>query len=137
MNLCLFFPPLLGAISGALIIFLLSFIIKKYFKIDENELEEDLKSLIDKHLDDLVGAFGRQIPMSSLFLTGSLASKLKLQAREEILKMTPSLKQKLLGRVAQKIKANHYFFKALALGSGIGLIVGSLQSLILFLLGYR
>jgi len=135
VSLCLLLPPLLGAISGALIIFLLSTIIKKFFNIDEKELEDDLKSLVDKHLDDLVGAFGRQIPMSSLFLTGSLASKLKLQAREEILKMTPSLKEKLLERISQKIKANHYFLKVLALGGWIGFVLGLLQSLILLLLG--
>lgn len=135
MNLCLILPPIMGTLSGVLIILILAWIVRKYFKINEGELEEDLKSLIDKHLDDLVGAFGRQIPMSSLFLTGTLASKLKLQAREEILKMTPSLKEKLLERLWRKIKAKRYLLKACALGGGIGLILGLIQSLLMFFWG--
>lgn len=131
MNLCLILPPFLGAITGIIIVSLLGLIVKKYFKIDENELQEDLKSLVDKHLDDLVNAFGRQIPMSSMFLTGSLAAKLRVQAREEILKMTPNLKEKLIERLSQKIKAKQYFLKACALGGCVGFIIGLLQSLLL------
>lgn len=135
MDLCCLLPPIFGALTGVLIVFLLSYFVKKYFKFDEKELTEDLKSLVDKHLDDLVGAFAGQIPMSSLFLSGSLAGKLKLQAREEILKMTPSLKEKLLERLILKIKDNHYMLKALCLGGCIGFILGVLQSLFFFFWG--
>ncbi len=71
--------------------------------LESLEIEKDLAILVDQHLDALVEALRRQIPMSSLLLTGTMAARMKMQARDEILKMAPALKEKIIQELMSKI----------------------------------
>lgn len=69
-------------------------------KIDQIDIKSQIEPLLDVHLQELIATFKRQIPMASMFLTDSLTTKMKAQASEEMMKMVPKLKTKLIDFVA-------------------------------------
>lgn len=112
-------------------------------KVENGEFDAELEGMIDRKLDDLVLVFKRQIPMASTFLTGTLVVKLKASAKEEIVKMIPEIKEKLLLRISRDFNPNqliedriqHLDFSLLDrysiiyafVGAFIGLVLGMVQ----------
>lgn len=126
----IYFFPFIGAFIGVLSTYLSSYMLFKsdflkavFLKTIENfhleinlknkfqeiDFKEDLDSLLDRHLSNLILNLKKQIPMGSLFLSGSFVEKLKTQAKEEILLMLPELKQKLLERIGKEADFDHLF----------------------------
>lgn len=129
MNLIFILPPFFGAVIGAIAGWATFYLLKSKLKEPNSQLEIEFKELFDTHMDELVAGFGRQIPMASLFLNGSIAGKMKLHAKEELLKMTPEIKERLLRKMNSKC------LKLSLSAALIGLILGGLQSLFFFLVG--
>lgn len=69
---------------------------------DEMELDEEIGSLIDRHLDQLIAAFKVQIPMIGSVLSTQREDKLKQQAHVELMKLIPAMKQKILDLLERK-----------------------------------
>lgn len=61
-------------------------------------LEKDIEMLVNKQLDGLFATFKVQVPMVGMFLSTEREEKLKDQARTELMKLVPSLKQRLMER---------------------------------------
>lgn len=75
-----------------------------FFKNDEKRTLSDLESivlhLLNGRLEDLESALRREIPLANMFLTPTVSAKLKEQARKEIIKMVPELKEIVLKKVS-------------------------------------
>lgn len=71
-------------------------------KADLLDFESDIDDLLDVHLDQLLLSFKKQNPMMSMFLTESMATKMKNQAHMEIKKMIPVLKQKIMDKTSEE-----------------------------------
>lgn len=63
---------------------------------------QEASQLIDKRLDVLVSALKQQIPMGEMFLTGALTDKLKLQTKNEFLKMLPEMADCMVSRLSEQ-----------------------------------
>lgn len=63
------------------------------------DVEDELSSLLDKHLDAYIERVKKAIPMAAMFLTGETAATLKREAKEELLKMIPELKERIAGKM--------------------------------------
>lgn len=130
--------------------------IKKELAIVENKIKNKLEAvdfqpeaaqLLDERLDRLILTLQKEIPMASLILSGTLIQKLKAQAHEEILKMLPELKHKLIERLATELDVTHFiekmdesFWKRYVIriaywASFVGLIVGLVLLVIILLIG--
>jgi len=72
-------------------------------KLKKIDLQTDLNDLLDKHLTEFIMTLKLQIPMAAMFLSGSLSDKLKLQAKEEFMKMLPELKDKIWDRFSHDL----------------------------------
>jgi uncharacterized membrane protein YheB (UPF0754 family) len=72
-------------------------------KLDEIDFKTELDPLLDTQLDKLVITLKQQIPMAAMFLSPSLILKLKGLAKDEIIKMIPTLKEKLAGKVLEHL----------------------------------
>jgi len=110
MSSTIYFFPVLGAIIGCLSsILTVTMLFKSYkssqvadklmealmLKLKAMDLHSDLDELLEKHLIEFIGTLKQQIPMASMFLTGTLSDKLKNLAKEEFIKMLPELKDKI------------------------------------------
>jgi len=119
-------------------------------KLDNDVFDAEFEELLDHKLDDLVLVFKRQIPMAGTFLVGGLVSKLKHSAKEEILKMLPEIKNRLLTRMQKDLDSqmivdivvdrvqfksiSRYIILFCAAGGSIGLTLGFIQLAIIHLL---
>ncbi len=72
-------------------------------KMAQTNFQHDIDEILDRHLNDLVLIFKQQIPMAELFLSGNLITKLKGQAKNELMKMMPELKEKVMERMAKEL----------------------------------
>lgn len=113
---CIF--PLLGALIGYLTTYLtVAMLFKSYksktvadkliealmVKLKEMDLKADLDELLDKHLTEFVITLKQQIPMASMFLTGTLSERLKNLAKEEFIQMLPEFKEKIWIRFSSNL----------------------------------
>lgn len=124
--------------------------------IEEIDLKGEMEGLLDKHLNDLVLIFKKQIPMGGLFLTESLTGRLKTQTKDEIVKMLPELKNKVAGRLLSNFDQREFFKKKLQVWSTLlfqeiagkvfkqeigrlslcGALLGFIIGLIILIIGY-
>jgi hypothetical protein len=120
-------------------------------KLDNDLFDAEIEELIDQKLDDLVIVFKQQIPMASTFLVGNLVEKLKASAKNEIIKMVPDMKGKLMQRAKRELdpdslladvativdgeRFERYFLKFCTAGAGVGLGFGALQLAMMHLFG--
>lgn len=58
--------------------------------------EKDIEQLVNKQMEELFSAFKVQVPMIGMFLSVEREEKLKEQARTELMKLVPALKQRFL-----------------------------------------
>jgi hypothetical protein len=79
-------------------------------KLENADIQADVDALLEQRLDALILIFKQQIPMASMLLSGALAEKFKGQAKEEILKMLPGLKQRLLDRFSKEVDIKEWVF---------------------------
>ncbi len=80
-------------------------------KLEAADIHMDVDSLLEQRLEALILLLKQQIPMASMLLSGSLAEKFKGQAKVEILKMLPSLKQRLLDRLSEEVDIKEWVLK--------------------------
>ena len=120
MKFYFFLIPLFGALVGWGIAMLLARLFTR--KVEGADVNADVDLLLDQHLDTLVETLKVQIPMSGMFLTGTIVDKLKWQAKVQFLKMIPQLKQKLIARY---ITGNDTTIQLW--GAGCGFVLGLLQ----------
>ena len=80
-------------------------------KLEAADINMEVDSLLEQRLDALILLLKQQIPMASMLLSGALAEKFKGQAKVEILKMLPNLKQKLLDRLSHEIDIKEWVLK--------------------------
>lgn len=85
--------------------------IKIRHKLEAVNFQSEAALLLDERLDRLIFTLRQEIPMASLVLSGKLIQKLKTQAQDEILKIMPELKQKLIERLAAELDVGHFFEK--------------------------
>lgn len=71
------------------------------------DIEGEVGTLLDKHLDRFIEKVKSSIPMASMFITGSLEASLKQQARVELLQMIPELRTTIGNKMH-----DHYDLKA-------------------------
>lgn len=113
---CIF--PLIGALIGYVTTyFTVAMLFKSYqsktvadkliealmVKLKEMDLKADLDELLDKHLTEFVITLKQQIPMASMFLTGTLSERLKNLAKEEFIQMLPEFKEKIWLRFSSNL----------------------------------
>lgn len=72
-------------------------------QLEKTYMNNVISDRIDRGLDQLIESFKQQIPMSAMFLSGSLSYKLKSKAREEILKMMPETQQSIIDHLEKSI----------------------------------
>jgi uncharacterized membrane protein YheB (UPF0754 family) len=106
----LFFSKIISLRKNELVQLFSDFIVKRLQidellrkKLDEANFKDYVEDLINQQLDNFINVLKQQIPMGGTFLTGALASKLKSQGREEIMKMLPELKRHLTEKLANAI----------------------------------
>lgn len=62
------------------------------------DVEKDIELLVNKQVEELFVTFKAQVPMIGMFLSVEREEKLKGQARTELMKLVPALKQRFLER---------------------------------------
>ena len=67
--------------------------------LDDDRLDQEVQCLIDKRLDDVITAFKVQIPMAGMFIGKTRENSLKEVAMAELMKLIPSVKDKLKEKV--------------------------------------
>jgi uncharacterized membrane protein YheB (UPF0754 family) len=102
------------------------------------DLEADLDELLEKHLIEFIGTLKQQIPMASMFLSGTLSDKLKNLAKQEFIKMLPELKDKIWMRFSSNLTFIEVMIRESVskrmrwislTAAGIGFLIGCLQAL--------
>ena len=71
-------------------------------KIQQLDLESEVSPLLDQRLNHLVEQLKGQIPMGEFFLTGSIAERLKVLAKDEILQILPEVKTHLIEKIERE-----------------------------------
>ena len=107
--------------------------------LDDSRLDEEVQDLMDKRLDDVIAAFKVQIPMAGMLIGKARENSLKEAAMVELMKLVPSVKDKLAEKVVIGDKAKDMIDHNLHSGRlqqycGAGLIgafFGFLEALIL------
>lgn len=77
-------------------------------KLETMDMQVETEALLDKHLQELILSFKKQIPMGGMFLTESLTTRMKTQAKEEIIKILPDLKQKMLKKFLDQMQLKEF-----------------------------
>ena len=77
-------------------------------KLEAADINMEVDSLLEQRLDAILLSLKQQIPMASMLLSGALADKFKGQAKGEILKMLPGLKERLLERLSKEINLKEW-----------------------------
>ena len=125
---------------------------------EEMEMNEQTIPLIDEKIDKFIHQIKIDIPMASLVLNGELSESLKLKARGYLMEALPKIKEQLSSSIHEEGKIKifiedkinnfsidklesmiwHVATKELRtieiLGGVLGLIIGLLQCLLLFIL---
>lgn len=106
--------------------------------------EDVIEQQIEDRLNEIIAAFKRQIPMIGLFLSKTKEGELKVTARVELMKLIPAFKQrffqkkeelpgkelrKSIERLLDDLWA-HVKGRLLAVGLGVGLLLGILEAII-------
>lgn len=147
----LWFFPLYGSFTGAASIAALMMVI--YYKrkqilrrltphvhvemkkfLNNLDLEQEIEPLMDAKLKDLVETVKAQIPMASMFLSGSLSNNLKSMAKKEMMLMIPELKTRMGGVIESELKLDEQLeqssipfpcaYKLILIGAIVGCVLG-------------
>ena len=81
-------------------------LISKLERLDLNPL---LEPIVDERLDALIDQYRYQIPMLSMFLTISLATKIKSMAKMEVLKALPEIQTQLIANADKLFNLTQVF----------------------------
>ncbi|MCB1112626.1 MAG: hypothetical protein H7A37_01855 [Chlamydiales bacterium] len=98
-----------------------------------NNGDVDLKIglILDKKLDNFVVGVQKEIPMAAGFLAGPMGDKLKMQAKGEVMKAMPEVKEHLKKGVFESktwhIMKKKVQMRALLIGAVIGVITAACQ----------
>ncbi len=120
----LLFFPLFGSFIGCLVIFALLAVLDRQMK-SHSLVESKLKEMIDERLSAVIAMFKLEIPMIGTFLTPTREKSFKEKASTELVKMLPSIKEKLVASFSD----NKMF---LSYGAALGFVLGLLQAVIVY-----
>lgn len=72
-------------------------------KLETEEAQIAMNDILEIKLEELMNNLRNQIPMGSMLLTPALTGKIKEVAKEEIVKMLPDLKERLMNRLTSSL----------------------------------
>lgn len=105
-------------------------------KFDDKKIQKEISPFLDEKISVFFNDLVDQIPMGSMFLSGSLGDNIKGQAKKSLLGMVPELKVKGAEK-AQQILCNelqsHWLSLLLKYGLILSLFSGALGALIAYL----
>lgn len=124
-------------------------------KIDQINLKKEVSPILDEKLDGFIEKLESQIPFGGILLTQSFKAKMKSQAKQEMLNALPEIKEVLVHKMNKEFdfkafiqeKVRHYpldplidklakrAFKWQWMGALMGLGIGLLNGLLIFLVG--
>ena len=108
-------------------------------------LEEEVGILLDERLDKTIEAFKAKIPLAGMFLSKEKETSLKEVARNELMKLVPKVKAKLLSGETSGVAGaliepllnkvtKRLVWRLFGVCAGGGLVCGLLQGLALYFL---
>lgn len=103
-------------------------------KLDTVELQGEFHKILDDKLESFMENLRNQIPMGAMLLTHALSLKVKALAKEEILKMLPDVKERLLQRLTNETRIEIILWRTLRVELYRILIYGALLGFILGLI---
>lgn len=127
----IFFIPLIDAfLFGAIVFAGVCLAIRELKrKIEDPALDIEFEELIDERLDQVIDVVSQQIPMASMLLSDLLVNKIKSQTKQEMLKMTPKIKQKVLLHFSLQKKAS----RVIIYGAMTGFLFGLFHAITILL----
>lgn len=103
----LYLIPLLNAIFAFLCVYYFISAKKKDLRrsveeyLNNEELTSEIDPLLDQKLDSLIVKLKAEMPMASLFLSGTFVQKMKGKAKEELLEVVPELKTRVFTKILE------------------------------------
>ncbi len=107
-------------------------------RVNSTEIQKEVSEVLDHKLNHFIHELRSQIPMGSMLLTDSLSRTIKGIAKEEMLKMIPDIKERLVNRLStemdiEKIALNSLrseLYRIVLYGAVLGFSLGLLWLLL-------
>ena len=70
-------------------------------RVEAIDIAKEAEPLIDQRMDAFFGDVIKQIPMAAMFLQGTLSESLKKQAKTQLIKLIPELKERMVSKLGE------------------------------------